>query len=127
MPKIPNPILVRKTKTAEALRMADYAALWGSTKDEGPLFYNVGSVVNGELDWASTDWIRFEDAIRRLINSSDAIRRLINSPVVPNPQFSIDYKDLKRLIMLRDWAYRCATIAKRESDKRMTRAAYRDS
>jgi len=46
-----------------------YAALWGSTVGDGPLFYNVSSAPVGQLGWNAAQWQKFVAACVRLIDT----------------------------------------------------------
>jgi hypothetical protein len=79
----------------DAMDSQSYAALWGSTFGNGPLFYNVSSCDLNELGWSSQQWADFAQAIREQIEAVEA-----------KPE-NFDKHDLRDLNKLHRWAMRC--------------------
>lgn len=80
-------------KESEGVRLHafDYAAQWGSTKGNGPLFYNVS--VEG-YNWSKKEWNRFAEAINE------------NIEMVKASPSDFDSDEIEALTALREWAYR---------------------
>jgi hypothetical protein len=69
----------------------DYSAQWGSTKGNGPLFYNVGVEAH---NWKKDDWDRFTKAIDE------------NIALVKETPSNFDSDEIEALEKLKDWALR---------------------
>lgn len=79
-----------KVSNGIRLHAFDYSAQWGSTEGDGPLFYNVAV----EADkWNKGDWVRFANAISKLIQ------------LVKAKPSDYDADEIEALTALREWAY----------------------
>ena len=113
MPNLKNVTIVPASKKQEAIDSQNYAALWGSTFGDGPLFYNVSSGPINELGWTAEEWTEFAAAIGRQITA-----------VTLKPE-NFDKNDKAQLEKLQRWATRNAKVMKKITDARNFAAAMR--
>jgi hypothetical protein len=79
-------------KESDGIRLHafDYSAQWGSTKGNGPLFYNVAVEAD---EWTKEDWTRFANAIDE------------NIELVKATPSRYDSDEIEALNALKEWAH----------------------